>query len=106
MNIEPQPTASPPLRPPFQFTLRTLLLLFVVPGSSLAVFGAWGILVFGLVVGLAMYIRAFKSLWSLTNLLVGLCLVVLMAGCLIGLLWPAVSAAPRGPPRSVCQQPS
>ena len=40
-------------RPPFQFTLRTLLLLFVVLGSSLAVFGAWGIVVFGLVVGLA-----------------------------------------------------
>jgi hypothetical protein len=49
---EPQPTAPPPTSP-FQFTLRTLLLLFVVLGSSLAVFGAWGIVVFGLVVGLA-----------------------------------------------------
>ena len=49
---EPQP-APPPPRPPFQFSLRTLLLLFVVLGSSLAVFGAWGIVVFGLVVGLA-----------------------------------------------------
>ena len=47
---ELQPTTPPP-RPPFQFTLRTLLLLFVVLGSSLAVFGAWGIVVFGLVCG-------------------------------------------------------
>jgi hypothetical protein len=37
--------------------------LFVVLGSSLAVFGAWGIVVFGLVVGLAVYIeRKFPSL--------------------------------------------
>ena len=48
---EPQPAAPP--TPPFQFSLRTLLLLFVVLGSSLGVFGAWGIVVFGLVVGLA-----------------------------------------------------
>ncbi len=34
---EPQ-SALPPPRPPFQFTLRTLLLLFVVLGLSLAVF--------------------------------------------------------------------
>jgi hypothetical protein len=32
-------------RTKFQFTLRTLLLLFVVLGSSLAVFGGWGIAV-------------------------------------------------------------
>ena len=44
-SIEPQPAAPPP-SPRFQFTLRTLLLLFVVLGSSLAVFGAWGIVVF------------------------------------------------------------
>ena len=51
----PQPAASPPNRPWLQFSLRTLLLLFVVLGSSLAVFGAWGIAVFILVVGLAVY---------------------------------------------------
>ena len=61
---EPQPTVPPP-RPPFQFSLRTLLLLFVVLGSSLAVFGAWGIVVFGLVVGLAVYIHHAESLSSL-----------------------------------------
>jgi hypothetical protein len=47
----------PPPTPPFQFNLRTLLLLCVVLGSSLAVFGAWGIAVFGLVVGLAGLLR-------------------------------------------------
>ena len=51
-SVEPSPSPSQPT-PPFQFTLRTLLLLFVVLGSSLAVFGAWGIVVFGVVVGLA-----------------------------------------------------
>ena len=54
-------TAPPPPSPPFQFSLRTLLLLFVVLGSSMAVFGAWGILVFGLVVGLAATLRNHRS---------------------------------------------
>ncbi len=57
---EPQPAAREP-RPPLQFTLRTLLLMFVVLGSSLAVFGGWGIVVFGLVMGLAIYIRQARS---------------------------------------------
>jgi len=48
---ELQPVVPPEL-PPFQFSLRTLLLLFVVLGSSLAVFGAWGIVVLALTVGL------------------------------------------------------
>jgi len=51
---ETQPSVPPP-SPPFQFSLRTLLLLFVVLGSSLGVFGAWGIVVFGMVVGLGIY---------------------------------------------------
>ncbi len=42
-SIVPQPAAPPPT-PPFQFSLRTLLLLFVVLGSSLAVFGAWEVI--------------------------------------------------------------
>ena len=62
---EPQPAAPETERPRFQFTLRTLLLLFVVLGSSLAVFGAWGIVVFGLVVGLAIYLHQVESLSSL-----------------------------------------
>ncbi|MGA2253561.1 MAG: hypothetical protein ABSG53_02780 [Thermoguttaceae bacterium] len=39
-----------------------MLLLFVVLGSSLAVFGAWGSVVFGLVVALAVYLHHTKSL--------------------------------------------
>ena len=66
-EAEPQPAVPPP-GPPFQFSLRTLLLLFVVLGSSLAVFGAWGIVVFGLAVGLAVFVREVKSLWSLMHL--------------------------------------
>ena len=59
---ELQPTEPGPRRPWLQFSLRTLLLLFVVLGSSLAVFGAWGIVVFGLVVGLAIDINRVRSL--------------------------------------------
>jgi len=94
---EPQPATSPPRRPWFQFSLRTLLLLFVVLGSSLAVFGAWGIAVFGLAVGLAMYVRHVRRLTSLTYPL-------LAFFCLVGLwlLWRNFEATPSvsyGPPR-------
>ena len=86
---EPEPHPSPPPPPPFQFILRTLLLLFVVLGSSLAVFGAWGIVVFGLVVGLAIYLHQVESLWSMTQL----ALVVLCLLCLAGPLIPAVATS-------------
>ena len=83
-------TESPldPLSPPFQFRLRTLLLLFVVLGSSLAVFGAWGIVVFVLVVGLAAYLHQVESFSPLMHfVLVVLCLI-----CLAGLLLPWLSS--------------
>src|SRR5271157_339454 len=86
-ELEPQPAESPPQRPDFQFSLRTLLLLFVVLGSSLAVFGAWGIVVFAIVVGLAIYLHEIKSLASLATL----ALVVLCLMCLIGMLLPVGS---------------
>jgi hypothetical protein len=47
--------AQPACRP-FQFGLRTLLLLFILLGSSLGVFGAWGILVFLLNLALATFL--------------------------------------------------
>jgi prepilin-type processing-associated H-X9-DG protein len=58
--------------------LRTLLLLFAVLGSSLAVFGAWGILVFGLVAGLAICFHNVESLLSLTLALILACLILLV----------------------------
>ena len=64
--------------PPFQFTLRTLLLLFVVLGSSLVVFGGWGIVDFGLVVGLAIWLRKAVDLRPLVYLAFGsVCLTVI-----------------------------
>ena len=84
---EPQPDKPPPPRP-FQFSLRTLLLLFVVLASSMAVFGGWGLLVFGLVLGSAIYLHYFDSLPLLYLLLLVLCLT-----CLIGMLLPAVNSA-------------
>ena len=86
---ESPPNESPPQRPRFQFSLRTLLLLFVVLGSSLAVFGAWGIVVFALVVGLAVYVHHVESFSSLAYL----ALLVLCLMCVIGLLLPAVESA-------------
>jgi len=96
---ETQPAEPKPELRPFQFSLRTLLLLFVVLGSSMAVFGAWGIVVFGLVVGLAVYIRHLESLSSLTFLV----LVVLCLYCLIGLLLPGVQATHESGRRSQCR---
>jgi hypothetical protein len=81
-----------------QFRLQTLLLLFVVAWSSLAVFGMGGIVVFALVVGLAVYIHCIKSFWSLLNL----ALVVVCLLCLIALLLPAVSSARDAARRMVC----
>ena len=57
----PESQPAPPPTPPFQFTLRTLLLLFVVLGSSLAVFGGWGVVVFGLAAVFAMVLRRSES---------------------------------------------
>jgi hypothetical protein len=68
---DPQPAASPPT-PPFQFTLRTLLLLFVVLGSSLGVFGAAAIVAFPLVVGLAIYIRGVRRSLTLVAIMISL----------------------------------
>ncbi len=93
-SIEPQPPTPPPPRP-FQFSLRTLLLLFVVLGSSLAVFGAWGIMVFGLVVGLAIYLRLIKPLWPLV------CLVATV-GLVVG-LQPTVSGPRVVGQRAACR---
>jgi hypothetical protein len=75
-----------------QFRLRTLLWLFVVLGSSLAVFGGMnGIIAFAVVVVIAVYVRFFKSLPALVH-------AVLWVVCLvafIGLLAAGVSAATK-----------
>ncbi len=91
--------SAPPPRPPFQFSLRTLLLLCVVLGSSLAVFGGWGVVVFGLVVGLAIYIRYVGSRLALEHFYVifvwGLLLLyaLLMADGSVKSLWTSDSSA-------------
>ena len=82
-SVEPHPT-SPPPTPPLQFTLRTLLLLCVVLGSSLAVFGGWGIVVFGYAVGLAICLRQEELLRIVRYLTLGTFGLLL----LIGLLFP------------------
>jgi hypothetical protein len=98
--IEPQPAAPEPKRPGFQYSLTTLLVLFVVLASSLAVFGGvGGIIVFALTVGLAFYLHRAESLGSLTYLV----LVVLCLMCLLTcLLFPAVETARAPARRAVC----
>ena len=95
---EPQPAVPPPQRPWFQFSLRTLLLLFVVLGASLAVFGAWGIVVVALTVGLAVYVHHAHSLSSVTPLM----LVVLCLMCVFGWLLPVHNGVRESARRSVC----
>jgi hypothetical protein len=96
---EPQPAAPEPKRRGLQYSLTTLLLLFAVLGSSLAVFGVWGIVVVTLVVGLAVYVYQVRSWRTLTYLGLGvLCLV-----CLIGLLLvPAVHSGREAACRLRC----
>ena len=76
-----------------QFRLSTLLLLFVVLWSSLAVFGGvFGIIIFAFCVALAVGIaRSWALLIGLLALLV-----------LIALLLPAVSAAREAARRAMC----
>ncbi len=98
---EPQPAASDP-RPPFQFSLRTLLLLFVVLGSSLAVFGTWGIVVFAFLGGLAVYLRQAKSFRS-SGWLILLALPCAFALLdLLSMYWSAVSTARESARRAQC----
>jgi hypothetical protein len=92
--FEPQPTPSPP--PRFQFTLRTLLLLAVVLASSLAVFGAWGIVVFAVVSWLAACLR--RSSRGQTYL----ALAILFLICLIALAWPAINVTRESSRRFGC----
>jgi hypothetical protein len=94
----PDPTAAAPPPAPLQFSLRTIFLVFVVLGSSLAVFGGWGIIVFALVFGLATSVREMMKSASILWLLV----LVLCTICLIGLLLPSVSSAGKAARREVC----
>ena len=64
-------------------------MLCVVLGSSLAVFGAWGIVVFGLVVGLAVYVREAEPLWSWTRFAFFMACLLVLAG----MLMPAINSA-------------
>jgi len=98
MNVtEPQPAELKAKRPWFQFSLRTLL-LFVVLGSSLAVFGAWGILIFVLVVGLAIYLHEAEPLWSWTRFAL---FVIILLG-LAALLMPGIQSAREASRRTCC----
>jgi hypothetical protein len=95
---EPQSAEPKPERHGFQFSLRTLLLVCVVLASSLSVFGAGGIVVFALAVGLAIYLNRVKSWSSVANL----ALILLCLMCLIGLLMPAIESASGSGRRSRC----
>ena len=95
----PQPTVPSP-SPRSQFSLRRLLLLFVVLGSSLAVFGRAGIAFFLLAVGVAIYLNRFqpRTSWMAHALRFGCVLVV------ICLLLPSYAAYTPSSQRSVCTE--
>ena len=95
---EPQTAVPKPKVRWFQYSLRTLLLLFVVLGSSLAVFGAWGILISGLVVGLAIYLRRADRLvsWGL------LAFIVLFVAFALGCLFSALNVPRESSRRAGC----
>jgi hypothetical protein len=79
-EAEPQPAKRTPRRNRLQFSLRTLLLLFVLLASSMGAFGAWGIANCALVVTLAVFLRKAESLSSLAYP----ASIVLCLMCLLG----------------------
>ncbi len=95
MTASERPADNTP-RSRFQFSLRTLLLLFVVLGSSKAVFGTPGIAVFFIVVGVAAYLHKFWSVLALE-------ILGLAALCGICVLYAiAVNEASKGGNRASC----
>jgi hypothetical protein len=94
---EPQDTVVTPTVGRFQYRLRTLLLHVLLLASSLAVFGAPGIVVFALVVSLAIHIHQGRSLWSGGFL----ALLTFWLFCLL-LLLPVVEAPRESSRRSSC----
>ena len=67
----------------------------MVLGSSLAVFGAWGIVVLGLVVGLAIYLNRTKRFRLLLLLLLPPTILIIFdtVGLLLSVFLPAIAAA-------------
>jgi hypothetical protein len=76
-----------------------MLLLFVVLGSSMAVFGVAGFVVFLLVVALAVYVRESESPYGLLRVVIAL---ICLAG-LIALLMPAVQSGRETGRNSTCR---
>ena len=83
-SINPRPSVPP--SPHFQFSLRTLLLLFVVLGSSLAVFGGWGIVVFSFAIAIIVSVREARSFRIAVYALAVLVALSFLSVPLIGLL--------------------
>jgi hypothetical protein len=91
--IDPEPFERPPPRP-FQFGLGTLLLLFVVLGSSLALFGSAGVVIFAIAVGFALYVNFAQSLEASGILLILLFIPLIdIVGMAFSLFIPILDAA-------------
>jgi hypothetical protein len=82
-----------------QFRLSTMFLLFVVLGSSMAVFGTGGILVFVVLLAVAGYVALDKSQWPRW---IRVAVIVTSLLVLVGLLLPAVSSCREAVRRIVC----
>ncbi len=71
----------------FQFTLQTLLLSAVVIWSSMAAFGAGGLVLAAIILGVVAYIRSSESMWRAAAIV----LLILLCGCC--LLLPGLQSA-------------
>lgn len=91
-------SASPPERPWFQFSLGTMFLVFIVAASSLAVFGAWGVLAFLLVLGSAAFDNLDRP--SLRLQPFSFALVIM---CLLALLFPIGDSVHEAGRRNACR---
>ena len=86
-----------------QFRLSTLMLLFVVLWSSLAVFGAWwGVGVFIAVVALAICVQKIEPIAVESSSIWIIVVAILCFLFLISLLLPSVQSCREAAPRAQC----
>lgn len=82
-----------------RFTLQTLLLSVVVIWSAMAAFGLRGLILAGIILGAAAYIRTSESMLRAAAVV---CFALLLGLCLLSPLLPAISVAREGSRRAAC----
>jgi hypothetical protein len=94
-DTEPNPVVETSQSPSFQFSLRMLLLLFVILAATLAVFGALGLVIFAVELWFAVRLRRAEPVGCAAFFVIGLAFLFLA-------IWPAVQVARDAGRQSNC----